>query len=694
MSEVLEDIDEADELVPLHAQIAATLPKDWTLETLGSLCEKSQYGWTTKADKAGEGVKFLRTTDITPGVVDWTSVPYCVEAPRDLEKYLIKDGDVLISRTGSIGVNYLVVKPETAVFASYLIRFRPKTSISTKYLKYYLQSPAYWRAINTGKKGIAVQNVNATMLSRIPVPVAPQAVQNEIVAELEKQFSRLDEAVANLQRVKANLKRYKASVLKAAVEGRLVETEATLARREGRTYETGEQLLQRILEERRAKWTGKGKYKEPVQPATADLPALPEGWTWATMPQLGELNRGKSKHRPRDDQSLYGGPYPFIQTGDVRRSDSSITEFTQTYSEVGLAQSRLWPPGTLCITIAANIAETGILKLKACFPDSIVGFIPYLGSPTVEYVESFIRTARDGLDRFASATAQKNINLEVLESVAVPTPPLAELIRIVAEIDRHLSVIREVEAEVDTNLQCAQALRQSVLQRAFSGDLLAGKNQLTAARNAGSVEPVSVVIASLLIAANYDQPTFGRVKLQKLLYLAIHHAQVEAANEEFERQQAGPLDMPMLLGVIKRVGDLGWFRETARAGKSPGEKIYSYAALTKADDFKQHLAVLTPEQLSTIRDLNKLMRNWPLPDCELFSTVYAAWNDLILWKYEPTDAAITEQVRENWTESKKRFSPAAIAEMVKTIKGLGYEPKGFGRPTTGQAADTQSGALF
>lgn len=340
---------------------------------------------------------------------------------------------------------------------------RSKPGFSNAYLAYYLNS------INLSAyvTGTAQPKLSQSMMNKIPIPVAPPEQQIEIVAELEKQFSRLDEAVANLQRVKANLKRYKASVLKAAVEGRLVETEAALARREGRNFETGEQLLQRILAERRTKWMGKGKYKEPIAPTTAQLPELPEGWTWATMPQLGELNRGKSKHRPRDDQALYGGPYPFIQTGDVRRSDGSITEFTQTYSELGLSQSRLWPPGTLCITIAANIAETGILKLKACFPDSVVGFIPHLGTPTVEYVENFIRTARDGLDRFASATAQKNINLEVLEAVAVPTPPFAEQVRIVAEVDRHLSIIRDVEAEVDANLKRAQALRQATLAKAF-----------------------------------------------------------------------------------------------------------------------------------------------------------------------------------------------------------------------------------
>jgi type I restriction enzyme S subunit len=344
---------------------------------------------------------------------------------------------------------------------------RCKPGFSNAYLAYYINS------INLSAyvTGTAQPKLSQSMMNKIPIPVAPPEQQTEIVAEIEKQFSRLDEAVANLQRVKANLKRYKASVLKAAVEGRLVETEASIAQREGRSYETGEQLLQRILEERRAKWSGKGKYKEPIAPLIDELPQLPDGWTWATMPQLGELNRGKSKHRPRDDQALYGGPYPFIQTGDVRRSDGSINEFTQTYSEFGLAQSRLWPAGTLCITIAANIAETGILKLQACFPDSVVGFIPQKGTPTVEYVECFIRTARDRLDRFASATAQKNINLEVLEAVAIPTPPLAEQARIIAEVDRHFSIIREVEVEVDVNLQRSQALRQATLKNFLGGNI-------------------------------------------------------------------------------------------------------------------------------------------------------------------------------------------------------------------------------
>ena len=110
-------------------------------------------------------------------------------------------------------------------------------------------------------------------------------------------------------------------------------------------------------------------------------------WEWKTLDQLGSVSRGRSKHRPRDDESLYGGIYPFIQTADVKRSNFYITEYSQTYNERGLAQSKLWRAGTLCFTIAANIADSAILGIDACFPDSIMGFIPYEGVSDVRFVK-------------------------------------------------------------------------------------------------------------------------------------------------------------------------------------------------------------------------------------------------------------------------------------------------------------------
>ena len=455
MSAVLDDVIAAAQLVPLSQAVEVNPKIDRSL-----LNDDLDVSFVPMAE-----------VEALTGGIDVSTVRKYAEVKKGYTHF--RDGDILFAKVtpcmenGKMAIARKLVNGIGFGSTEFHV-LRPRAGVDARYIYYFVSSQTFRKEASGHMTGaVGLRRVPGAYLDEQLIPLPDIGRQREIVAELEKQFSRLDEAVANLQRVKANLKRYKASVLKDAVEGRLVPTEAELARHEGRSFETGERLLQRNLEARRSERKGKGKYREPSSPAAANLPPLTEGWTWATMPQLGELNRGKSKHRPRDDAALYGGPYPFIQTGDVRRSDGSIAAYSQTYSEFGLKQSRLWPVGTLCITIAANIAETGILKLEACFPDSVVGFVSEQGYPTTEYVEFFIRTARDGLDRFASATAQKNINLEVLEAVAVPTPPLAEQRRIVAEVDRRLSLIRGVEIEVDANLKRAQALRQSILVKAF-----------------------------------------------------------------------------------------------------------------------------------------------------------------------------------------------------------------------------------
>jgi restriction endonuclease S subunit len=443
---------------------------------LGDAVVSMKNGMYKPASEYGDdGVPCLRMYNIDAGAIVWRDIKRMRVTADELEDYGLREGDLLVNRVNSrelVGKTACIpASLEPSVFESKNIRVRvDRTKALPKFIGYQLLAGGRKHFEGNAQQVVGMASISQKQIANFPIVLTELDDQHRIVAEIEKQFSRLDEAVAGLQRAKVNLKRYKAAVLKSAVTGRLVPTEADLARREGRNYETGAQLLQRILETRRNQWQGKGKYKEPAAPDTTDLPELPEGWVWATLPQLGELGRGKSKHRPRDDAKLYGGPYPFIQTGDVRRSDGSISEHTQSYSEFGLTQSRLWPAGTLCITIAANIAETGILTFESCFPDSIVGFISAMAPVTTRYAEVFIRTSKENLERFAPATAQKNINLEVLEAVAVALPPLPEQHRIIAEVDRLLSIAREAEADVDANLKRAQGLRQAILSKMFQPD--------------------------------------------------------------------------------------------------------------------------------------------------------------------------------------------------------------------------------
>jgi type I restriction enzyme S subunit len=193
---------------------------------------------------------------------------------------------------------------------------------------------------------------------------------------------------------------------------------------------------------------------------------------WSTIQNLGELSRGRSKHRPRNDPKLFGGNYPFIQTGDVAGSTGRIKSHSQTYNEVGLAQSRLFPANTLCITIAANIADTGILTYPACFPDSVVGFIAEEGFIEVLYAMYFIQTAQNDLKTFAPATAQKNINIEILSSLPIPVPPLDEQHEIVRRVEALFKIADDIEKRYKKAKAHVDKLTQSILAKAFRGELV------------------------------------------------------------------------------------------------------------------------------------------------------------------------------------------------------------------------------
>lgn len=173
-----------------------------------------------------------------------------------------------------------------------------------------------------------------------------------------------------------------------------------------------------------------------------------------TLDQLGSVSRGRSRHRPRDAEFLYGGPYPFVQTGDVRRAGLHLRDFEQTYSEAGLAQSKLWPVGTLCITIAANIAETSILDMEACFPDSVIGFIPDQAKADTRFVKYlFDAVLKMRFQSFTQGAAQDNLSQAKLLSIKFPVPELViqnEIAEILSSYDdliennrRRISLLEE-----------------------------------------------------------------------------------------------------------------------------------------------------------------------------------------------------------------------------------------------------------
>ena len=322
--------------------------------------------------------------------------------------------------------------------------------------------------------------VRGNTFSDYPFPLPPLAEQRRIVAEIETQFTRLDASVAALRRAQANLKRYRASVLKAACESRLVPTEAELARSEGRDYEPAGVLLERILAERRARWesqeTRRVKYKEPSAPDTSALPELPEGWVWASLEQLVSVIRNGYSQRPQGDAGT-----PILRISAVRPMAVNLEDIRWVNSNENLTDFLIHPGDLLFTRYNGNPALVGVCGVvpegtrDTLHPDKLIRATLVQSDTMPAFVQlvANVGISREFLSQRVRTTAgQSGISGADLKAMPMPLPPLAEQRRIVAEVERRLSVVQQAEATVEASLARAERLRQSILKQAFSGKLV------------------------------------------------------------------------------------------------------------------------------------------------------------------------------------------------------------------------------
>lgn len=373
---------------------------------------------------------------------------------------------------------------------------RPTCAVVPGYLFHYVRQQRFRDTAKERMSSTAGQaRLPADYLKEVLLPVPPLAEQRRIVTKGEVLLAEVNAARERLAKVPSILRRFRQSVLAAACSGRL-----TAEWRGSSDLESAEQLVKRLCSalpteaELAAEFPVKRwRVKDTRPPKLDQLPSIPAKWTWVYLPHLGYMNRGRSRNRPRNAPHLYGGKYPFIQTGDIARSGGRILLHKQTYSEAGLAQSRLWPAGTICITIAANIADSAMLTYPACFPDSVVGLITDPELCVAEFAEFFIRTARENMSQFAPATAQKNINISILGEVAVPLPPVDEQREIVRRVEALFALAEDIERHSRAGTVRTDWLTEAILAKAFRGELVPTEAEL--ARQEGrDYEPAAVLL--------------------------------------------------------------------------------------------------------------------------------------------------------------------------------------------------------
>jgi len=406
--------------------------------------------------------------------------------------YLVQPDELVVGMDGDF--NCALWKGPPALLNQRVCKVTPeKLFYSRKLLAYVL--PGYLSAINAETSSVTVKHLSSNTVGDIPLPLPPLKEQYRIVAEIEKQFTRLDAAVAALKRVQANLKRYRASVLKAACEGRLVPTEAELARAENRSYEPADQLLARILKERRAKWeadqlakmvaAGKpptddkwgAKYKEPTTADTSSLPELPEGWAWASLDQLiGYLRNGFSQ-KPDAESGT-----PILRISAVRPMRVDLQDVRYLSGKPDQYSEDLLNEGDLLFTryngSPALVGVCGVVRsltMPTAHPDKIIRAKMASAGCESRFLEIVLNTgaSREFLARRVRTTAgQSGVSGGDLRAIPVPFAPFREQSRVVSEAERRLSVIDELEATVEADLKRAGRLRQAILKRAFEGKLV------------------------------------------------------------------------------------------------------------------------------------------------------------------------------------------------------------------------------
>jgi type I restriction enzyme S subunit len=472
------------------------LPKGWAEAPVSFAAEVNPPRALLPIPKDGQ-VSFVRMASVEAesGILDASQLRAWDEVSKGYTKF--QEDDVLFAKITPCMENGKIaiakeLRGHVGAGSTEFHVLRPGAAIRPKYLLHFLLQRDVRQNARMVMQGAAGQlRVPASFFDRVSLPLAPPREQDRIVAEIEKQFTRLDAATAALKRVQDNLKRYRASVLKAACEGRLVSTEAELARQEGRGYEPADKLLQRLLRERRARWEAdtlakmqasgkppkdnhwKQKYKGPVAPDTANLPQLAEGWCWVSLGQVVWSVKDGPHYSPKYVES----GIPFITGGQVRPSGVDFTTAKFISPELHEELSRRCHPSKGDVLLTKG-GTTGIARVNTYDIDFSVWVHVAVLKPVDSIEPFYLQHALNSpfcyaqSMRYTHGVGNQDLGLTRMVNIVLALPPLAEQGRINGELDRQFATIDRLEASLDAGTAHWRRLRQSVLSSAFAGQLV------------------------------------------------------------------------------------------------------------------------------------------------------------------------------------------------------------------------------
>jgi type I restriction enzyme S subunit len=465
---------------------------------LVKLCEVAEIsGGITKNSKRSTlpiQRPYLAVANVYANRLDLEKVSTIGVNESELERAELKDGDLIVvegngslSQLGRVALWRGEIKG--CLHQNHLIKVRPGEEVESKWILYWLMSPAGRRAIEAvGSSTSGLHTLSLSKVSSLPTPLAPKEDQSRAIAYIELHLSRLDETIATLQAIQAKLKQARASILKAAVEGRLVETEAELAQRQSSCFESGDQLLLRSLGEREVQHNGESskeqrsrRYKTPSSPdpQSVDGLRLPPGWALSSIEQISSGLRYSlcigpfGSNLKVSDYCEEGVPLIFVR--NIRAENFSIEQATfVTHVKAAELAAHMARPGDILITKMGDPPGDSAIY-PAGFPEAVITAdvikLHVASTYSLRFILYALRSPflRRQILSQTKGVAQKKVSLERFAKIPIPIPPFAEQERIADEVERRFSVLDQVEATVNASFRRCGQLRQAVLKRAFAG---------------------------------------------------------------------------------------------------------------------------------------------------------------------------------------------------------------------------------
>lgn len=622
------------------------LPKDWkivSLEDIGygkNAIVDGPFGSNLKtsdyiSDSIG-GVPVLTTKNLEGDYSDNKVRFISKQKFEELKRSQVNPGDILVAKIGSIGkVGIYPKNARTAIIPANLLKFTVSEDVVFKYVFYYLNSTQLQNKIKKISTATAQPAFNVTKFRRLPIPLPPRLAQQAIVSKIEELFSELDKAVEQLKTAQKQLKSYRQAVLKWAFEGKLTNE----------NVKDGE---------------------------------LPQGWKWTKLGDVIEKPKyGTSKKCEYEAKGTGVLRIPNVVKGVIDSSDLKFAQFDKQEIET----YRLKEGDILTIRSNGSVDIVGKCALITKKDESFLyaGYLirlrPIQTSILPKYLLYILSSIglRHQIEAKAKSTSGvNNINSEELAILKISLPLIEEQRNIIQEIESRLSVVDKMDQSISESLQQADALKQSILERAFEGRLIATDTIETIKQAAKAIPSERKILAGKIIYLLHKDKYFGLTKFQKILYLIENFVEV-TYETNFIQERAGPYDKEFTTAFRKEIQEKDWLREEQKGNITKFVPGHNLESLIK--DY----AICFRKKSEQIDFVIQQLKDKSTHDAELIATLYAVWNNRLI-KKKPVKIELLAEDFFNWSAKKKEeFQKEEVVTTYNWMKKIKLVPSGFGK---------------